>query len=375
VCEAILHTVKQKLLNAYYYPTELRAKLAKLLIDITPPSLNKVLFLSTGSEATEAAFKMTRLYGAKIHPKKTIVVSYEASFHGKTMGSQMLGGKPVQKQWMKYQHPEIVHLPYPYPWLLDELKMTGEEFFYHSLSLLGKKINLKDIAGFFVEPYQGWCVAFFPKDYLQALRKWSLDNKSILGFDEVQSGFGRTGKMFGFENFDIVPDLIWCAKAISSSLPVSAVIGRKEIIDGDLSLNSTHGGNPLGMAASLAAINVLIDKNIVAESYRKGLLVENLLSKWHDKRPDIVAEVFGKGMVWGIMIRDPITKELDIDCADKLIEKAMQKGVLSIRSRHGTIKIAPPLTIPDDALSEAIDVLICCLEELLEESIKTSKSH
>ncbi|WGL60839.1 aspartate aminotransferase family protein [Pigmentibacter sp. JX0631] len=366
ICSAIIDTVNHQLLNAYYYQTELRAKLCKLILDITEKQLNKVLLLSTGSEATEAALKMLRLYGSKINQNKTIVVGFEGSFHGKTMGSQTLGGKPSGKKWIKYNHPEIFHLPYPYPWVLKEKNMTGAEFFEYSMKNLEQSgVDLSNIAGFYAEPYQGWCAVFFPKDYMQALRQWCDLNNSLLGFDEVQAGFGRTGKLFGYQHFDITPDIIWCGKAISSSLPVSAVIGRSEIIDIDPSLNSTHGGNPLGAAAAYAAITALLEEDLINEAARKGNIIEKELYKWQSEMPGIVCEIFGTGMVWAVLIRNPITKELDIDLVDRIIEKAMQKGLLSIRTCCGTIKLGPPLSIDDEALIEGIGILKESLSELL----------
>ena len=365
VCQAIIDTVNQKLLNSYYYQTELRLKLTKLLLEITNPS-HKVLLLSTGSEATEASLKMLRLYGSKINPDKTLVIGFEGAFHGKTMGSQNLSGKASAKKWIKQTHPEILHLPYPYPWVLKEKNMTGREYFYHSLEQLENSgVILKNIAGFYAEPYQGWCAVFFPKDYMLALRNWCDLNKSLLGFDEVQAGFGRTGKLFGHQHFEVEPDLIWCGKAISSSIPVSAVIGRKDVIDIDPSLNSTHGGNPIGAAASIASISSLLNENMVSEAARKGKIIDDELLKWRNEKPNIVCEIFGTGMVWAVFIRNPITKELDIELVDKIIEKAMQKGLLSIRTCCGTIKIGPPLTIADEALIEGIQVLKESLNDLL----------
>ncbi|BBH54089.1 aspartate aminotransferase family protein [Fluviispira sanaruensis] len=372
VCEAIIKTVSDKLLNAYYYQTELRAKLVNILIEITPGALNKVLLLSTGSEATEAALKMLRLYGANLHPEKTLIIAFEGAFHGKTMGSQTLGGKLGGKKWIKYVHPEIFHLPYPYPWVLEEKNMSGEEFFYESLkNLKNSGVDLSNIAGFYAEPYQGWCAVFFPKDYMQALRKWCDQNNSLLGFDEVQAGFGRTGKLFGFEHFEVEPDIIWCGKALSSSIPVSAVIGRKELIDIDASLNSTHGGNPIGAAASHAAIKVLLEDNMVFESSRKGKIIEKELHQWQSEKPGIVCEIFGAGMVWAVFIRNPFSKELDIELVDRIIEKSMQKGLLSIRTCCGTIKLGPPLSIQDDALIEGIHVLKESLNDILKEGYVT----
>ena len=121
-----------------------------------------------------------------------------------------------------------------------------------------------------LESYQGWGAMFYPVDYVKAIKKWTNENDSLLIFDEIQSGFGRTGKLFAFEHYDVEPDLICCGKGISSSLPLSAVIGSQEIVDVDPSLNSTHGGNPICCAATLASFDVLFSENLVNESARKG---------------------------------------------------------------------------------------------------------
>lgn len=364
VVSAIKEAVESNLLNAYYYQTGYRAKLVKKLIEITPSNLTKVLLLSTGAEATEATLKTAMNFGRRINPSKEIVLGFMGSFHGKTMGSQTLGGKDGGKSWIKDLQTNIMHLEYPYPWILEKVGMTGEEFFHASLKKLeAKGVNLKNIAAIMAEPYQGWCAVFFPKDYMQACRKWCTSNQTLLGFDEVQAGFGRTGKMFGFECYGIEPDLIWCGKALSASIPVSAIIAREDFFGDDASLNSTHGGNPIGAAASLASIDFILNEKLLAESERKGELIESELKKWKAENPKYVYEIFGRGMVWAIFIRNPKTGELDIDLVDKLIERAMEKGVLSIRTCSGTIKLGPPLTISDEALIEGISVL---KESLLE---------
>ena len=282
VVKAIHSAVEGSLLNAYYYQTGYREELVKSLLQAVPKNLKRVFLLTTGAEATEATMKTAMNFGRKIRESKDIIVGFEGSFHGKTMGAQTLGGKPGGKKWVKYFHPRIIHLDYPYPWVLEKAKMTGEQFFYDNLKKLeAAGINLKDIAAIFAEPYQGWCSVFFPRDYMQAVRKWTKENDSLLGFDEVQSGFGRTGKMFGFEYFGVDPDVIWCGKAISGSLPVSAVIAREDFFGDDGSLNSTHGGNPVGVAASVASLNYIKSHDLVKESERKGFLVEGLLKKWN----------------------------------------------------------------------------------------------
>lgn len=366
ICKAISDMTSKGLLNAYYYPTDVRAELAKLLVKISPDKLNKVFFLSTGSESTEAAIKMMRIFGMKKRESKSIIVAYENSFHGKTMGAQMAGGKIKDKKWIGYLHPEIIHIPYPYPWLLKEKNLNGKEFFHDSITQLEKRgIKLDNIAGFITEPYQGWCAVFLPKDYAQEMRNWCNKYGALLAIDEVQSGFGRTGKLFGFEHFEIEPDIICCAKGISSSLPISAVITREDIIGDDTSFNSTHGGNPLAVAASIASVNVLFNENLIQESQRKGKILEELLIKWRDEKPDFISDIYCKGLLAGVFLEYPDNPEKKNDFVDKIIEKAMQKGLMSIRTGSGTLKIGPPLMIPDDALVEGVEIL----KESLEESI------
>lgn len=369
VCNAIETMVKRGLLNAYYYPTEIRAELAKLLVELTPSNMNKVFFLSTGSETTEAAIKMMKLFGMKKVETKSIIIGLENSFHGKTMGAQLAGGKKKEQKWVGYEHPQIIHLPFPYPWSLEKQKISGEDFFYKTLYELEQKgVNLKDIAGFITEPYQGWCAVFLPTDYVKAMSKWCEENDALITIDEVQSGFGRTGKLFAFEHFGIEPDIICCAKGISSSLPISAVITSEEIIGEEGSFNSTHGGNPLAVAAAIASIRTLIEENLISESERKGQMLNKLLIEWQKEKPRYVTQIYCQGLLAGVFINNPNNPGNNIEFVDKLIELAVRKGLMSIRTSSGTLKIGPPLSIPDDALIEGVEILKESLDELIKEN-------
>ena len=207
-----------------------------------------------------------------------------------------------------------------------------------------------------VESYQGWGALFYPKNYIKALRKWADDNQAIVIFDEIQAGFGRTGKLFAYEHYEVEADLVCCGKGISSGLPLSAVLGRSELIDVDPSLNSTHGGNPVCCAATLASLELLESENLIAESERKGVILKQELTRIKNHFPSRI-EIFGRGLVFAIHVRKSSTNELDVELVDKIIEKAMQQGVLLIRTGTGTIKIGPPLTISDDALIEGVSVI------------------
>ena len=165
------------------------------------------------------------------------------------------------------------------------------------------------------------------------------------------------------EHYDVEADVVCCGKGISSGLPLSAVLGRKELIDADPSLNSTHGGNPVCSAATLASLEILESENLIQESARKGKLIEKELQKIKAKFPNRI-QFYGKGMVYAIHVKNTSNSGLDVEIVDRIIEKSMQKGVLLIRTGTGTIKIGPPLTIPDDALIEGLSVIEESISEL-----------
>ena len=354
VCNAIKDTLDKKLLNAYYYPTKERAKFSKLLIENTPKNIEKVLLLSTGSEAVEAAIKMAIKY-----TKKNEVLSFKKSFHGKTMGAQLAGGKPGEKEWIPIKS-YVNHIEFPYPWILEQKKMTGAELF----DMTFKDIDPKKLAAVITEPYQGWCAAFLPKDYAQNLQKWCNKNEVLLIMDEVQAGFGRTGELFAFNHFDIAPDIITCGKGISSSLPLSAVLTRSRIANIDESFNSTHGGNPMAVAASYASLQELINKKLILASKNKGKILNSELNKWKKEKPQHISRIICKGLLASVFITSPNGDNNTF--VDKLIEIAMRKGLMSVRTASGTLKIGPPLTIPEDALIEEIEILKESLQECLD---------
>jgi len=377
--EAIIQTVEKQLLHNYYFPSKIRAKLVKKIIEMSPSYLDTIFLLTTGAETIECALKITRIYGKKIDEKKIGVVSFYGAMHGKTLGALMLGGKTKEKHWIGKHDPNIHHIafpspnihhiafpsPYSCPQAENELHNCNDSCFNKSMKTLGENIDLSTIAGFILESYQGWGTLFYPTSYVQALKKWADENKSLIIFDEVQSGFGRTGKFFAFEHYGIQPDIVCCGKGISSSLPLSAVLSKRELIDVDPSLNSTHGGNPVCCAAALASLEVIEKENLVNEAARKGLILEKELEKIRLKHRKIIRNVSGKGLAYALHLINPQTKELDIALADKIIEKCMEKGLLTIRTGTGTIKIGPPLIIPDDALLEGLQIIDESISELV----------
>jgi 4-aminobutyrate aminotransferase/diaminobutyrate-pyruvate transaminase/4-aminobutyrate aminotransferase/(S)-3-amino-2-methylpropionate transaminase len=357
VKDAIISTTNKNLLNAYYYPTKERSEFSKLLVESTPENFDRVLFLSTGSEAVECAIKMSIK-----HSGKNKIISFNNGYHGKTMGSAMAGGKFKSQEWIPVKT-YVTHLPYPDTITLENEELTPQELFEKYF----KGLNPSEYSAVIMEPYQGWSAEFASKEYVKLLKEWCNENEVLLIIDEIQSGFGRTGKLFAYEHFEIVPDIIVCAKGISSSLPLSCVITNNKIINNDMSYNSTHGGNPVAVAASNASVKYLLDNDLVNESYRKGEIMRMELLKWKTEMPDYVKKINCEGLLAGVFIKSPNGN--DIDFVDMIIEVAMRKGLLSIRTQSGTLKIGPPLTIDDEALIEGIGVLkeslIECLDMLV----------
>jgi len=314
-----------------------------------------------------------RMYGLRNHPTRVGIISFDGSMHGRTMGAEMLNGKSKKSDWVGCFDPNIFHLPFPYPWSAGERDLLdydwAEHFKNDILALQKNGLNIKNVAGFMIESYQGWGAIFYPKEYILALVKFARDNRILVTFDEIQAGIGRTGKLFAYEHYDVEPDLVCLGKGLSSSLPLSAVVGRKEIMDlPDVgSMSSTHSGNPLSCAAGLANLEVIESEDLIQESARKGEILHKKLNELKAKYPDRISHILGKGLVAGIIIVNPDTCEPDSEFASKVSEKCMQKGLLVVHTGRESIKIGPPLVIQDEALLEGVKVLDEAFSEVIEE--------
>lgn len=370
--EALKKTIDKKLLHSYTYYTEIRRDYIKKLIEFTPPQFEKAFLLSSGTEATECALKLMRMSGMTGGKKKPGIISFEDSMHGRTLGAQLMGGNPSARDWIGYEDPNIHRLPFPYPWTLKDesgRSISGEELFSsHLKSLKRKGINPEtDICGFMLESYIGWGAIFFPSDYVHALFAFAHKHNIIVTFDEIQAGFGRTGKLFAYQHYGVEPDMICCGKGISSSLPLSAVLGSQKIMDTpDIgSMSSTHSANPLCCAAGLANIEFIESHHLVAEAERKGKLLLDGLKMIQKKFPDHISDVLGKGLVAAILIRNPKTGTVDPHTASRICERALHKGLILVHTGRESIKMGPPLTIPDDALLDGLHVLEESIQEII----------
>ena len=223
---------------------------------MAPAGLDKVFLLTTGSEATECAIKLSRAHGIHVGGKQKIgIVGFDRAFHGRTLASQQAGGMAGQKSWIVNLDPAIINAPFPDGYWQPD---TTFETFLEAIGRAGLKPE--NIAGVIMESFQGVGPDFAPMEYVRELAAWCQRHQVVLVFDEVQAGFGRTGKFWAFEHYGVVPDLICCGKGISSSLPISAVIGREPVMNlfGPGSMTSTHTGNPVCCAAALASLKKIL---------------------------------------------------------------------------------------------------------------------
>jgi 4-aminobutyrate aminotransferase-like enzyme len=212
-----------------------------------------------------------------------------------------------------------------------------------------------------METYQGASAAFAPNEYMRALRQWCHQHKALLVLDEVQAGFGRTGTMWGFEHYGIVPDLALFGKGISSSLPLAAVAGSAEIMDSQPigAMTSTHTGNPVCCAAALASIDLVVNEKLAANACQMGNVLHRRLREIQSRFPKI-GVVQGRGLVAGLAcVKDGPTTP-DADLAWEIVRHCFERGVLMfapVGFGGATVKIAPPLVISEEAILESTAVL------------------
>ena len=367
IIKAIKKMLAQNLLATYVFVHEKRAELTKALQAISPdPSNYHVFLLTTGSEAVENAIKLAKTYAIeKYGPRKKYIVSFKNAFHGRTLGSQLAGGMEKQKKWIVDEGRTFIQVPFP-----DGYKNEDTTFELFLKSIAEQNVKPDEIAAVLTETYQGVGPDFLPYDYAQALQKFCRENDILMIFDEVQAGFGRTGKMFGYEHYDIKPELIVCGKGISSSLPISAVIGRKDVLAlyAPGSMTSTHSASPLPVVAAIENIRIIKEENLIENARKLGGILIPELERIRNKYPEVLGCVHGKGLVAGIQVVKKGTKTPDPDTALKINEKCFQKGLLMfapVGIGGECIKIAPPLIINEEALREGIAVLEEACDQVL----------
>jgi len=341
-------------------PYEGYVELAERLLAVSPfRSPAKAAFFNAGTEAVENAVKFARAY-----TRRSAVVCFEGAFHGRTLLSLTMTSKThPYKAGLGPFAPEVYRLPFPNAYrgpsareALDALERS-----------LTTAVPAEHIACVVIEPQlgEGGFVPA-PQEYMDGLRRFCDRHGIVLVVDEVQTGFGRTGKMFAIEHYGIEPDLITVAKSIAAGLPLSGVLGKAEIMDAppDSAVGGTYIGNPVALAAALAVLDVFEEEGLVERAVEIGETMRQRMHEWQ-ARFGAIGDVRGLGAMLALeLVRDPVTKEPAPELAVAVIEEALERGLLLLKAGvYGNcIRVLCPLTISDAELAEALDVWEQALE-------------
>jgi acetylornithine/LysW-gamma-L-lysine aminotransferase len=328
--EAVKNQLEQLVMVSPSYPMEIRYKLLEKLARITPKPLSQTFLGNSGTEAIEAALKLA--LAVNRDKKNPEVIAFKRAFHGRTLGSLAMTHN------MKYRKPFL-------PWLSSHVKFAS----YGDIDSVKELVNDNTIA-VFIELIQGEGGVYpAPYDFVRELRELCDQNNILLIDDEVQTGFGRTGKMFAFEHYDIVPDAMCMAKAIAGGMPMGAMISSEELYEkmqiGEHS--TTYGGNPLCCAAANAVIDIIQEEGIVTNADTQGKKLLNDLNQYAEEER-LIREVRGKGLMIGVDYRIRV---------NDLINKAQDMNVLLLNAGLTTIRILPPLVINDLQVERVLEVM------------------
>ena len=337
-------------------------RLAARLCEVAPGDFpKKAIFLSTGAEGIENAIKIAR--AATGRPG---VISFSGSFHGRTLLALTLTGsvEPYKQAFGPYA-PEVYQAPYPYEyrgWSSEQSMAALEDLFR-------TQAPPERIAAIIIEPVlgEGGFVPA-PPAFLRELRALTETHGILLIDDEVQTGFGRTGKFFAIEHSGVVPDLMVVAKSLAAGLPLSGVVGKAEVMDapGPGGLGGTYAGNPIACAAGLAVMDVMRDERLPERAARMGELLRERMGEWRDEIP-LIGDVRILGAMAGLeLVSDRNTLRPAEQETARVIALCREKGLIVLRAglHHNVIRTLMPLNIPDDVLEEGLGILGGALAEV-----------
>ncbi|WP_246946171.1 4-aminobutyrate--2-oxoglutarate transaminase [Bacillus pinisoli] len=346
-------------------------ELAKKLNDITPGRFEKkTFFLNSGAEAVENAVKIARKYTGR-----RAIVSFDRGYHGRTFLTMALTSKvKPYKNGFGPLATDIYKLRYPYYYRKPE-GMTDsqlDQFLIRQLEdfFIGE-VPPEDIAAFILEPVQGEGGFVIPSPYfIQKIKEICTKHGILLIMDEIQTGFGRTGKMFASEHFGVEPDIITLSKSLGAGVPISAVTGRADVMDAPAAgeIGGTYGGSPLGCVAALEVINLLETVNLVNRATKIGRMILTKFKEMQQSFP-VIGDVRGLGAMCAIeLVKDPITKEPNKELTARVVAECNRRGVvlLSAGIYSNVIRILSPLVITDSQLHEALSVIDEVFQDLTE---------
>jgi 4-aminobutyrate aminotransferase / (S)-3-amino-2-methylpropionate transaminase / 5-aminovalerate transaminase len=322
----------------------------------------KAAFFNAGTEAVENAIKFARAY-----TKRPSVIAFEGGFHGRTLLSLSLTSKThPYKAGLGPFSPEVYRVPFA-----QEYRGPDTQTALAALErTLITQVAAETVAAIVIEPVQGeggFLVA--PQEFLAGVRRICDDNGIVLVVDEVQTGFGRTGKLFAIEHYDVEPDLLTIAKSVAAGLPLSGVIGRAEIMDapGPNAVGGTYVGNPVAQAAALAVLDVIDEEGLVEQAAAIGEAMRARMEEWQGCFPE-VGDVRGLGAMLAIeLVHDRESQDPAPELVAAVCEEAFRNGLLLLSAGiySNVVRVLVPLTIADGELDEALDVWERALEHVL----------
>ncbi|MCW4045532.1 MAG: acetyl ornithine aminotransferase family protein [Candidatus Bathyarchaeota archaeon] len=364
-CDRFLHYS-----NTDFYYKEVIA-LAEKLSEVVPGSFEKkTYFGNSGTEAVEAAVKL-----AKWHTRKPLFIGFISAFHGRTVGAlSFTASKPVQRRYFSPLMPGVAHVPYAYCYRCP-FKLAYPECHYWCVDfidefVLQKYLPPEDVAALLFEPIQGeggYVVP--PPEYFQRLKRLAEKYGFLLIADEVQSGVGRTGKWFAIEHWGVEPDIVCCAKALASGLPIGATVANAKVMDWTGGSHaSTFGGNPLSCAAAVAVIDIIKEEKLLENASKQGAYALKRLGELQE-RCEVIGDVRGKGLMIGVeLVEDKSSKKPAPQKAAQVVNRAWKRGVAVVTCGASTLRIAPPLTIQRELLDAALDIVEDSIVEVAKEA-------
>ena len=347
----------------FYY--EEMVALAEKLAEIAPGDVpRRVSFGNSGAEAMEGAIKLARYATGRDK-----IIAFFGAFHGRTMGALSLTARrAVQRTGFGPLLPGVVHSPYPYCYRCPfgrQPENCAVECVSHIENTLLKTIAPpEETAAIVLEPIQGEAgYVVPPRKFFDELERVSRENDILLIFDEVQSGMGRTGKMWAAEHFGAVPDIFAVAKGIASGMPLGATVARADLMTWRPGAHaSTFGGNPVSCAAALVTIG-LLEERLVDNAARMGAYLMDRLRDWPRRFP-VVGDVRGLGLMIGIeLVRDQALKTKAPELRDEIVNRAFERGLLILGAGDSTLRLCPPLIITPDQCDFALETLEQCIRE------------
>lgn len=340
----------------FYYPSQLNLakKLAALFNDRTA---RKAFFSNSGTEAVEAAFKL-----ARYHTGRKNIIAFYGAFHGRTLGSLSLSAsKSIHKKRFSPLVPGVFHTPYAYcyrcPFNLKHPDCNTYCVDHIRENLFQKTVPPDEVAAVIVEPIQGeGGVIAPPYEFHQKLSRLCADNGILLIADEVQTGLGRTGRMFAMEHFGVIPDIVCLAKGIASGLPLGATVAPSKIMDWEAGTHaSTFGGNPVACEAALVTLE-LINKKLIKNAEATGnYLIDRLTAL--KERFHFIGDVRGKGLMAGIEIINQKTGKPDPVSKKSVINDCFKNGLLTLGAGESVVRFLPPLIITKKDVDRALAIL------------------